>query len=96
MSFTVTGNSGGAGYGSFAMTREELIDDIAYWLDQLRAGEFDGNGFRIEWDQSDEPHVFTRDPSITDERVCRICEDLESNEHHVPERRVTGAARGRR
>jgi hypothetical protein len=51
------------------------------------------NSFQLSWDESDEPHVFTRDKSITDERVCRICGDLESNEYHVPERRLTGSAK---
>lgn len=95
MTYRISGSHpSGAGNGSFALTRDEIIAEFAGWLDRLRAGEFRGNEFAVQWDQSDEPHVFTRDPRITDERVCRICEDTEQGnaDKHVSERRITGSA----
>jgi len=85
----------GAGNGSFPLTRDEMIADFGDWLDRLRAGEFADNSFQVSWEQADEPHVFKRDPNITDARVCRICEDTEQGnaENHVAERRITGSRR---
>jgi hypothetical protein len=96
MTYRIHGNDrGGAGFGSFALTRGEITADFANWLDRLRAGEFRGNEFTVQWDESDEPHVFKANRQITDERVCVICDDTEEGnaERHVPERRVTGSAR---
>jgi hypothetical protein len=96
MTYKIDGRGrSGAGLGSFALTRDEMVENFTYWLDRLRAGEFADNSFQVVWDQSDEPHVFTRDPRITDERVCRICEDTEQGnaENHVSERRLTGSAK---
>lgn len=91
MSFAIEGRSiGGAGRGSFAMDKAELLREFSRYLDELRAGGYLGNEFRVTWDQSDEPHTFVRDLTIRDARICRICQDHESTAIHIPERRVTG------
>lgn len=94
MSFSINGLArAGYGRGSTAMDKAELVREFETYLDELRSGGYLGNEFRVTWDQSDEPHVFVRDLTVRDARICRVCQDVENTAIHIPERRITGSRR---
>lgn len=98
MSFSIEGNApSGTGLGSGGgMSKAELMAALGDFLDDLRAGSYRGNEFRIVWDQADEPHVFTVDLvqlAVNKIQICRICGDFPGSSPHIPERRVVGSRR---